>query len=132
VKYILSLIRPSRGFTLIEVLASVVIVGLLATALVPLQMKARQRQLRIIESQLAYGILQELILTRGFRPGPRDEPLKYHPEWTFEMVPLSQELAQSAQRTSYRWYCMQVRRRTDKAILAQSLAAWPRPAGSTP
>lgn len=95
----------SRAFTLLEVLAAVMVLGLLAAALVPLVLHQGRGQGRISDEIAARTLLSQALAT-SWRPaaGERRE-VADHPGWWIEVRPLdaSGTTTTDAVRPTHRW-----------------------------
>jgi prepilin-type N-terminal cleavage/methylation domain-containing protein len=82
---------PYSGFTLLETLAATVLLGLLATATIPLALRLGHGGLRVDDRLLAQETLQQLV---NEQPGLAHSgilPIATHPGWWLHRLPLVRE-----------------------------------------
>ena len=118
-------LASSGGFTLIEILAAVVLLSAVATVVIPLTMQAGQRAERLDAAQEAQGVLADAL-----RIGPPSEGIRLglaH-DWWLEVVPMHLQPKGASAMPSHRWSVVRVCRGTavDHEVLAQQYIAQPR------
>ena len=113
------------AFTLIEVLAAVVILGLLATAIVPLQLRATARQTRTQDVIAAQAAIAAHMHDAAFRLDAGQMAVPDHPDWTLQIELISPESGVSnPELLGRRWYRIVIRRRGENAVIAEQIAAF--------
>ena len=122
----MSRIITRTAFTLIEVLAAVVILGLLAAALVPLQLRATARQTRTQDVVAAQAAIAAHMHDAAFRLEAGQTAVSDHPDWTLQVEMISPESGVSnPELLGRRWYRIVIRRRGENAVIAEQIAAFP-------
>lgn len=107
------------GFSLIEVLTAVVIMGLLVATVVPLQRRLMARQATIEEFMVANGVLEAWVRTQtSWRVG--EHPVMERSEWYVMVEELHADQSLLLLETPRRWFRVVMHRRSDQAVLAES------------
>ncbi len=104
-----------RVFTVLEVLAATVILGLLAIAIVPLTRRLVSDENRVVGQQQARSwlLLQGDRVTAQIDPDQRVMPIEDHPSWFLHVTILSARLppprpGEAPLRPGYRWGMLSV------------------------
>ena len=122
----MSRIITRTAFTLIEVLAAVVILGLLAAALVPLQLRATARQTRTQDVVAAQAAIAAHMHDAAFRLEAGQTAVSDHPDWTLQVEMISPESGVSnPELLGRRWYRIVIRRRGENAVIADGAKIFP-------
>lgn len=115
------IIRPRRfyGFSFVEVLAAVVLMGILVTAVVPLQRRLLARQNALEDAQVAQQLLAERLQKRQTLQAG-ESAISDYPEWLLRIEELQPDQSLLVQAVPRRWYKLSVARRSDQAVISST------------
>ncbi|MBA3938948.1 MAG: prepilin-type N-terminal cleavage/methylation domain-containing protein [Planctomycetes bacterium] len=113
-----------RAFTLIEVLAALVLLGLLAVAIVPLQRTLVVGHARTERCAEARAELVRQVADPAFRLTPGERPLGGQADLVLRVEPLALQPGQPL-LSGRAWWRISIRARGVDQPLAQLVSAWP-------
>jgi prepilin-type N-terminal cleavage/methylation domain-containing protein len=117
--------RAAAAFTLIEVLAALVLLGLLAAAVVPLQRTLLAGHARIDRCAAAQAALARELSQPGFRPTAGERPLAGGDSLVLRSEPLAMQPGATL-LVGREWWRLSIREPGTAALLAQLVRVWPR------
>ena len=112
------------AFTLIEVLAALVLLGLLAVAIVPLQRTLVVGHARAERCAAARAELVRQLTDPGFRLAAGERPVGGQSDQVLRVEPLVLQPGPSL-LVGRAWWRISIRARGDEQPLAQLVSAWP-------
>lgn len=113
-----------RGFSLIEVLAAVMLMGLLVTAVIPLHQRLVARQRLISDALSASQVLAERLRQKDPLVSG-DRAIPDHADWELRIDELQPDQPAMVTAVPRRWFRLVVRRRSDSVVIATSWAVSP-------